>query len=97
MLHHAWISDGELQQCFTSFGNRDECVTVLLSDCDGRVWNLGQQVHQITHPIIHHLPVPGETPDIHTDQEEGVTANASEAERDSRTEILTSDMPARSP
>lgn len=83
----------DLQQCFTSFGNRDECVTVLLCDRDGRVWNLGQQVHQITHPILHHLPVPGETPDIHTD----IRPNATEAERDGWTEILTSDTPAQSP
>ena len=47
---------------FTSLGHGDDRVGVLVDDGDRGVWDLSQQVHQVTHAVVGHVPVPGETP-----------------------------------
>lgn len=71
------------QRLITSLGYRDERVRLLLRDCDRSVWNLGQQIHQIAHSVIHHLPVSGKTPEMDT------------RIRDEEVPLLRTEKPAR--
>lgn len=59
----------------TSLGNGDDHVCVLMSYSDGGVGDLREQVHQVTHAVVHDLPVSGEAPDERRSTNELKTSN----------------------